>query len=99
MIVVRWVADSGAHRTIAQPVLDYLIVLVHTLLPVSMISLIWIAAGKRRGRNNGDKSDFDTPRSAAHGQRIAMIMIPAKPSSMAENLIAAATLPLSICFL
>jgi hypothetical protein len=58
---MRWVADSGVHRLIAQPILDYHIVPVHALLPVSMVGLLLIAAGKRRGRNNGDKSDFDTP--------------------------------------
>jgi hypothetical protein len=51
-------ADSGIHRLIAQPILNNLIVSIHTLLPVSMISLLRIASGKRRGCNNGNKSNF-----------------------------------------
>jgi hypothetical protein len=61
MIVVRCVADSGTHRLIAEPVLDYYIVPVHALLPVSMIGLLWIATGKRCRRYNSNKTDFDTP--------------------------------------
>jgi hypothetical protein len=61
VVVVRCVAGSGTHRLIAPPILDYYIVPVHALLPVSVVGLLWIATGKRRGRNNGDKTDFDTP--------------------------------------
>jgi hypothetical protein len=61
VIVVHWVADSTAQRLIAQPIINYYIVPVHALLPVSVVGPLLIAAGKGRGRNNGDKSDFDTP--------------------------------------
>jgi hypothetical protein len=61
VIVVQWIAGAGARSLIAQPILDDHVVPVHALLPVPVVSLLRIAAGKRRRRNNGDKSDFHTP--------------------------------------
>ena len=95
MVVATRHSNNALPPLITPFVVNNDIRLINALLPVAMIRILRVAATERRRRNGGNEPDLDVRGSLGHAcsYRMTMMMMPASPSSTADILIAAATLP------